>query len=118
MGVLPREVGLLPLRNSVLFPGGVLPLTVSRAATIRSLTDAASRDGLIGVVAQRDAFDELPGAGALFNVGVIAQVVKLVKYPTHCETVLQGFSRFRTVATVRETPFLTASIESFGWDRR
>jgi ATP-dependent Lon protease len=105
MGVLPREVGLLPLRNSVLFPGGVLPLTVSRAATIRSLTDAASRD-------------ELPGAGALFNVGVIAQVVKLVKYPTHCETVLQGFSRFRTVATVRETPFLTASIESFGWDRR
>ena len=88
-------------------------MTVTRSSTVRLLADAVSRDLLVGVVSQRDAFDELPGPRALYDVGVIARVVKLVKQPTHYDIVLQGLSTFRTITTLSDVPFIRASIESF-----
>ena len=70
---------ILPLRDSVLFPGGVLPLTVGRAQSIALLLHAGPPDLQIGVVTHRHAEDETPGLGALFLIGTVARIVKLQK---------------------------------------
>jgi ATP-dependent Lon protease len=76
---IPQVLPILPLRNSVFFPGGVLPLAVGRAKTIALIKDAVRDDQVIGVVTQRRAEEEDPGASDLHSVGTVARVVKLLK---------------------------------------
>src|ERR1035437_8979177 len=74
---VPTELPVLPLRNTVLFPGVVLPITVGRDKSIRAVNDAYKADKLIGVLAQRDANIEEPEVKDLVDIGTIAKIVKL-----------------------------------------
>src|SRR5260370_1577768 len=76
---IPSVLPILPLRNSVFFPGGVLPLAVGRQKTIALIKDAVRDDQVIGVVTQRKAEEEDPGAADLHQMGPVARTVKLLK---------------------------------------
>src|SRR3981189_1012212 len=78
---IPTELPLLPLRNTVLFPGVVLPITVGRDKSIKAVNEAYKADKLIGVVAQKDSNVEDPVIGDLEDIGTIAKIVKLIKMP-------------------------------------
>src|SRR6187431_1867276 len=76
---IPSEMRLLPLRNTVLFPGVVLPITVGRDKSIKAVNDAYKADKLIGVVAQKDSNVEDPVVTDIENIGTVARIVKLIK---------------------------------------
>src|SRR5579872_4225844 len=78
---IPKELPVLPLRNTVLFPGVVLPITVGRDKSIKAVNDAYKSDKLIGVLAQRDSSVEDPGMKELVDVGTIARIIKVIKMP-------------------------------------
>ena len=91
---IPTEIALLPLRNTVLFPGVVLPITVGRDKSIKAVTDAYKADKLIGVVAQKDSSVEDPEIKDLEQVGTVAKIVKQIKMPDGGTTIIiQGKNR-------------------------
>ncbi|WP_373045124.1 endopeptidase La [Vulgatibacter sp.] len=109
---LPQVLPILPLRNSVFFPGGVLPLAVGRQKTIALIKDAVRDDQVIGVVTQRRAEEEDPGASDLHPMGTVARIVKLLKMgEDNYSLVVQGLSRFKITELVQEAPYLKARIE-------
>lgn len=109
---IPAEIALLPLRNTVLFPGVVLPITVGRDKSIKAVNDAYRTDKLIGVVAQKDSNVEDPAVTDLENVGTVAKIVKLIKMPDGGTTIIiQGKSRFLIEAIVEEDPYFKAKIK-------
>ncbi|MBL8924184.1 MAG: endopeptidase La [Myxococcaceae bacterium] len=109
---IPAVLPILPLRNSVFFPGGVLPLAVGRQKTIALIKDAVRDDQVIGVVTQRKAEEEDPGASDLYNMGTVARIVKLLKMgEDNYSLVVQGLARFRVLELVQESPYLKARIE-------
>ncbi|MFZ5443253.1 MAG: endopeptidase La [Myxococcota bacterium] len=109
---IPAVLPILPLRNSVFFPGGVLPLAVGRQKTIALIKDAVRDDQVIGVVTQRKAEEEDPGATDLYNMGTVARIVKLLKMgEDNYSLVVQGLARFRVMELVQESPYLKARIE-------
>ena len=109
---IPQVLPILPLRNSVFFPGGVLPLAVGRQKTIALIKDAVRDDQVIGVVTQRKAEEEDPGATDLYNMGTVARIVKLLKMgEDNYSLVVQGLARFRVMELVQESPYLKARIE-------
>lgn len=111
--VIPDTIPLLPLRNTVLFPGVVLPITVGRDKSIKAVTDAYKGDKLIGVVAQRDSSVEDPAVVDLEQVGTVAKIVKLIKMPDGGTTIIiQGKTRFRINAIVEEDPYFKAAIQT------
>ena len=109
--VLPKELPLLPLRNTVLFPGIVLPITVGRDKSIKAVNDAYKADKLIGVVAQKDSKIEDPGTEDIESIGTLAKIVKLIKMPDGGTTVIiQGRSRISITKILTETPYFKASV--------
>lgn len=109
---IPEELALLPLRNTVLFPGVVLPITVGRDKSIKAVNDAYRTDKMIGVVAQKDSNIEEPGITDLTNVGTIAKIVKLIKMPDGGTTIIiQGRKRFKIKEILTEDPYFKASYE-------
>lgn len=106
------SIALLPLRNTVLFPGVVLPITVGRDKSIQAVNEAYKDSKLIGVVAQKDSNVEDPGVNDLEDIGTIAKIVKLIKMPDGGTTVIiQGMKRFKINSIVSEDPFFKAMIE-------
>jgi len=109
--VVPATIALLPLRNTVLFPGVVIPITVGRDKSIKAVQDAYKADKLIGVVAQKDSNVEDPGVNDLEQIGSIAKIVKLIKMPDGGTTIIiQGKVRFRIDSIVEEDPYFKAAI--------
>jgi ATP-dependent Lon protease len=109
---IPAELKILPLRNTVLFPGVVLPITVGRDKSIKAVNDAYKADKLIGVVAQKDSSVEDPAVGDIVSVGTVARIVKLIKMPDGGTTVIiQGRNRFRIKQILTDDPYFTAQIE-------
>src|SRR5512144_1918793 len=109
---IPSVLPILPLRNSVFFPGGVLPLAVGRQKTIALIKDAVRDDQVIGVVTQRRAEEEDPGSSDLYTMGTVARIVKLLKMgEDNYSLVVQGLARFRVLELVQEAPYLKARIE-------
>ncbi|HZY04894.1 MAG TPA: endopeptidase La [Anaeromyxobacteraceae bacterium] len=110
---IPQVLPILPLRNSVFFPGGVLPLAVGRQKTIALIKDAVRDEQVIGVVTQRRAEEEDPGAADLYTVGTVARIVKLLKMgEDNYSLVVQGLARVRVLDLVQESPYLKARIEA------
>lgn len=110
--VVPDELPLLPLRNTVLFPGVVLPITVGRDKSIKAVNDAYKADKLVGVVAQKDSNIEDPEVTDLEDIGTVARIVKLIKMPDGGTTVIiQGRRRFKVAGIVSEDPYFKARIE-------
>ncbi|HXL55644.1 MAG TPA: LON peptidase substrate-binding domain-containing protein, partial [Chitinophagaceae bacterium] len=108
---IPDILPLLPLRNTVLFPGVVIPITVGRDKSIKAVNDAYKTDKLVGVLAQKDPNTEDPELKDLCNIGTIAKIVKLIKMPDGGTTIIiQGKKRFRMLALVEEDPYFRARI--------
>jgi ATP-dependent Lon protease len=108
---VPTELPVLPLRNTVLFPGVVLPITVGRDKSIKAVNDAYKADKLIGVLAQKDSNTEDPTIIDLEDVGTVARIIKLIKMPDGGTTViLQGKRRFKVGAMTSEDPYFKAQV--------
>jgi ATP-dependent Lon protease len=108
---VPAEIALLPLRNTVLFPGVVLPITVGRDKSIKAVSDAYRADKLIGVVAQKDSAVEDPAVKDLEQVGTLAKIVKQIKMPDGGTTIIiQGKSRILIQSVISEDPYFRAKI--------
>jgi ATP-dependent Lon protease len=108
---IPDEIALLPLRNTVLFPGVVLPITVGRDKSILAVTEAYKTDKLIGVVAQKDSEVEEPAVTDLEGIGTVARIIKLIKMPDGGNTVIiQGRRRFKVEEITTEDPYFRARI--------
>lgn len=111
---IPDEVSVLPLRNTVLFPGVVIPITVGRDKSIRLIKDAYSSNRIIGVVSQKDVSIEDPKLADLNSVGTIAQILRMLRMPDGNTTVIiQGKRRFKINSIVQEEPYLRARVEAF-----
>ncbi len=110
--LLPEELPILPLRNTVLFPGVVIPITAGRDKSIKLINDANAGDKIIGVVAQRDENVEEPTAADIHNVGTVARILRVLKLPDGNTTViLQGKKRFEIDSVTTEEPYLKAKIK-------
>ena len=108
---VPAEIALLPLRNTVLFPGVVLPITVGRDKSINAVNDAYKGDKLIGVVAQKESNVEDPTLNDLEHIGTVAKIVKLIKMPDGGTTIIiQGKNRFLIQSIFKEEPYFKAKI--------
>jgi ATP-dependent Lon protease len=109
--VIPDTLPILPLRNTVLFPGVVIPITVGRDKSIKAANQAYKTDKLIGVVAQKDSNTEDPSPADLCSIGTVARIVKLIKMPDGGTTIIiQGKRRFQLDAMISEDPFFKATI--------
>src|SRR5678816_4413265 len=109
---IPTDLALLPLRNTVLFPGVVIPITVGRDKSIKAVNDAYKGDKLVGVVAQNDSNIEDPELKDLCTTGTVAKIVKLIKMPDGGTTIIiQGKKRFKMLSIVEEDPYFKASIQ-------
>ena len=107
---LPAEVALLPLRNTVLFPGVVIPITVGRDKSIQLIKDANKGSKVIGVVAQKDQAVENPGANDIYRLGTVAQILRVLKMPDGNTTIIiQGKKRFEIDQIISEEPYLKAT---------
>ena len=107
---LPAEVSLLPLRNTVLFPGVVIPITVGRDKSIQLIKDANKGSKVIGVVAQKDQMVENPGANDIYSLGTVAQILRVLKMPDGNTTIIiQGKKRFEIDQIISEEPYLKAT---------
>jgi ATP-dependent Lon protease len=109
--VVPEQLSLLPLRNTVLFPGVVLPITVGRDKSIKAVGDAYKGDKLIGVVAQKDSGVEDPQAKDLERIGTVARIIKQIQMPDGGTTIIiQGKSRFAIEEVMTDEPYFKARV--------
>ncbi len=111
---IPEELPILPLRNNVLFPGLVLPITVGRNKSIQLVREAYKEHRPIGVVAQKDKDNEDPQAKDLYKVGTLAVIIKNLQMPDgNNMLILQGKRRFKIKKVVKDTPYMTAETEAY-----
>jgi ATP-dependent Lon protease len=111
---VPKKLPILPLRNNVLFPGVVIPITLGRDKSIKLIQDASKGNKIIGVVSQKDTNIEEPKYNDLFEVGTVAQIVKMLKMPDGSSTIIiQGKKRLKLVEQISDEPYLIAKIEEF-----
>ncbi|MFO0357966.1 MAG: endopeptidase La [Sphingobacteriaceae bacterium] len=111
---MPDILPILPLRNMVLFPGVVIPITVGRDKSIQLIKDANSGDKIIGVVAQKNDQIEDPAYDDLHSVGTVANIVKVLKMPDGNTTVIiQGKKRFKINEFIQSEPYHKAKVETF-----
>ena len=112
---LPETLPLLSLRNTVLFPGVVIPITVGRDRSIRLIKEANKKKLSIGVVSQIDADVEVPVGDDLNKVGTVARIMKMLRMPDGTNTViLRGERRFQWDTIIEDDPYLKASVRAFG----
>ncbi len=111
---VPEILPILPLRNTVLFPGVVIPITVGRDKSIKLIKDAYKEKKLIGVVAQKDAEVEEPGISDLNKIGTVANIVKILQMPDGNTTVIiQGKKRFQLLELVQTEPYFKARVVQY-----
>jgi ATP-dependent Lon protease len=113
---LPISLPILPLRNTVLFPGVVVPITAGRDKSIQLINEANAGNKVIGVVAQRDPDVENPSPEQLYQTGTVARILRVLKMPDGNTTVIiQGKKPFEIAAYTQEEPYLKADIKPAGW---
>src|SRR5260370_18345351 len=110
---VPEILAILPVRDTVLFPGAVLPLTVGRESSLALVNSLEGEEKLLGVVAQLDPRVEDPAAAALHKVGTLAKVHKTVTMPNgNAVTFLEGLQRIQAVELMCLRPFLRAAVHT------
>lgn len=111
---VPEVLPILPLRNTVLFPGVVIPITVGRDKSIKLIKDYYKGDRIIGAVAQKDVDTEDPSFKDLNEIGTIAYIIKILQMPDGSTTaIIQGKKRFRINEMIQEDPYFMAKVISF-----
>ncbi len=109
---LPEELSILPIKNTVLFPGVVIPITVTRQKSIKLIKKAYQGNRIIGVVAQRNKQAEEPTVDDLYRFGTVARIIKMLVLPDGNTTIIiQGKNRFAIKEFTQEEPFLMAKID-------
>ncbi|QOD61763.1 endopeptidase La [Polaribacter haliotis] len=109
---VPEILPILPLRNTVLFPGVVIPITAGRDQSIQLIKDANKGDKVIGVVAQKNEEIEEPGLKDIHTTGVVAQILRVLKMPDGNTTVIiQGKKRFEIDTLIQDKPYLKATVK-------
>ncbi len=115
---IPSVLAILPLRNTVLFPGVVIPITAGRDKSIQLIEEAYKGNKIIGVVAQKDESVEDPTTSDIYKVGTVARILRMLKMPDGNTTVIiQGKKRFEIDSFVQEKPYLQATTKSRIEDR-
>jgi len=115
---LPDELPILPLRNMVMFPGVVIPITAGRDKSIELIKYANAGNKVLGVVAQINEETEDPGINDIYKVGTVAQILKTLKLPDGNTTIiLQGKKRFEIDHLTQETPFIKAKVKALSETR-
>lgn len=110
---VPESLPLLPLRNNVLFPGVVIPITVGRDMSLKLIEDVMQSTKTIGVVAQKDPKTENPTADDLNEIGTVARIIKMLKMPDGSKTVIiQGQRRFQITEMVQTEPYFVANVSA------
>lgn len=111
---IPEIVGILPLRNTVLFPGVVIPITIGRDKSIKLIKDAYQSTKVIGVLAQKDVAIEDPSPKEMNRIGTVARIIKMLQMPDGSTTVIiQGKRRFEVREFVEVLPYLRGRIKAF-----
>ncbi len=109
---LPENLAILPLRNTVLFPGVVIPIAAGRDKSIKLINDANAVGQLIGVVAQLNEIDEDPSFNDVHKIGTVARILRVIKMPDgNITVILQGTKRFEINEIVQENPYLIATVK-------
>jgi ATP-dependent Lon protease len=110
---VPDVLPILPLRNTVLFPGVVLPITVGREASLELIRDVNRGSKLLGTVAQKDYTIDRPKPTDIYDIGTVAEILKILEMPDGSTSVIiQGKRRYRIAGIVTETPYFKARVES------
>ena len=109
---VPDVLPILPLRNTVLFPGVVIPITVGREASLELIRDVNKGSKLLGTVAQKDYTIDLPKTTDIFSIGTVAEILKILEMPDGSTSVIiQGKRRYSIAGFVSETPYFKAKVE-------
>ncbi len=111
---VPEVLSILPLRNSVLFPGSIIPIDVGRRKSVRLVEEAISKEKpVIGILTQRDARTEDPSEGDMYTVGCAARILKVIKLAKdNFSVILQGVSRIKVQEYNQQEPFITARVQA------
>jgi ATP-dependent Lon protease len=108
---VPELLPVLPLRNTVLFPGVVIPITVGRDKSIRLIREYYKKNRIIGTIAQHDPDVDDPRIGDLFRIGTVAQIIKILEMPDDTTSIIiQGKKRFQVDSFVSEEPYFVARV--------
>jgi ATP-dependent Lon protease len=114
---VPEEIPILPVRNTILFPGLIIPLAVGRPSSVRLLEHAVRTESYIGIVTQRDAAVDHPRAEDLYTVGTVARIIKTVRLADdNYNVVIQGLARIRIREFTRFEPFAQAKVDLLSED--
>jgi ATP-dependent Lon protease len=112
---IPAEIGVLPLRNSVLFPHAIMPISVGRRKTLSLLDEVVRNNELIAVVSQRNPADDEPDPSGMYRVGTLAKILKVVKLSgNNVNLIIQGLRRIRVDRFNNMEPFVRAGISPLG----
>ncbi|HOO85863.1 MAG TPA: LON peptidase substrate-binding domain-containing protein, partial [Prolixibacteraceae bacterium] len=110
---LPDELPILPLRNTVLFPGVVLPISVGRSKSLKLIREVYKRNGVLGTLAQLNPDTDDPGLADLYKVGTVAKILKILEMPDGNTTVIiQGKQRYELLDFVAEEPYHVARVKN------
>jgi ATP-dependent Lon protease len=111
---IPEQLSILPLRNSVLFPGSIIPIDVGRKKSVRLIEEAISKERpVIGILTQREARTEDPGDADLYTVGCAARILKVIKLAKdNFSVILQGVSRVRILEYTQRDPFIISRVNA------
>ena len=116
---IPAILPILPLRNTVLFPGVVIPITVGRDKSIQLIRESYSGNKTIGVLAQKDPEIEDPTADDLYRIGTVSHIMKILQMPDGSTTVIiQGKKRFKLEEMVTNQPYFKAKVSNFESKKR
>src|SRR5262249_34802012 len=108
---IPDTLALLPLRGVVIFPAAIVPLLISRGASLKLVEDALGGDRILGFVSQRNPEDEAPDPSGLYTRGTAGRILKMLRYPDRSVRILvHGLRRIETVSYVQPEPYLRAQV--------
>ncbi len=110
---VPDELAILTLRNNILLPGVVIPISVGRDQSIQLIEDVNKNGKILGVVAQVNPEIEIPKSGDIFDIGTVADIKRIIKMPDgNLTVIIQGIKRFRIESVTQEEPYIKAKIKS------
>src|SRR5215470_336976 len=110
---IPETLAVLPLRGVVIFPAAIVPLLISRGASLKLVEDALGGDRILGFVSQRNPEDEAPDPSGLYTRGTAGRILKMLRYPDRSVRILvQGLRRIETTEFIQHDPYLRARVRT------
>ncbi len=115
---LPETLPIIALRNAVLFPETIIPITVGREKSVKLVREVYKGNKILGAVTQKDAKIEDPGPKDLYDIGTLAKIIKIIEMPDGGITIiLQGMRRFKIVEIIKNTPYIIAAVKYLEEDK-